>query len=207
MDQKTKKLIFFIGALFVGVIFLTSYAAFGNNTLRNTSNGSSSSTTVKNVQTYFATGKTNATIVNYSEVAYITPLNLSNSSKSRLNDFVSLLQQNGTIQNYALTNNTYQVYLSNLSAYGLQQLIYNRFNSSNMVSVGATAYLRVPQSVNLYYSNSSPSISVAVPSRNYTLFLTGIKSIGTKINVTVSALIMSNGGIFNNQIRISQTEG
>ncbi len=31
MEAKTKKMIFFIGAIFVGIIFLTSYAAFGNN--------------------------------------------------------------------------------------------------------------------------------------------------------------------------------
>ena len=31
MEDKTKKIIFFIGSLFVAVIFITSYAAFGNN--------------------------------------------------------------------------------------------------------------------------------------------------------------------------------
>jgi hypothetical protein len=205
MEQKTKRLIFFIGAIFVGIIFLTSYAAFGHN--NTTSNDSSSSSTIlKSVQTVFATGKTNGTITNYSAVAYVTPLGLSNSSKNNLSAFMSQLQENGTLDNYVLTNNTYQVYLSNLSAYRLQQLLYNKFNSNNSVSVTATADLMVPQSVNLYYSNSSPPINVALTSKNYTVSLTGLKSIGMKVNLTVSALITTQGSVFNNQIRLSQAK-
>jgi hypothetical protein len=85
-------------------------------------------------------------------------------------------------------------------------LLYNKFNSNNSISVAATADLMVPQSVNLYYSNSSPPINVFLTSKNYTVLLTGLKSIGMKVNLTVSALITTQGSVFNNQIRLSQAK-
>ncbi len=200
MEAKTKKIIFFIGAIFVGVIFLTSYAAFSNNNAGNTS-----TTTIKapTQPTIFATGHSNAIITGYGQVANVKLLNISNSTANKVDALMSALEANGSIDNYLFTNNSYEVYSSSLSAYALQGYLNANMNSSNSIAVGSTAEITIPSSIVLYYSNSSPPVSVPLIDRNYTLYLNNVTKIGTNINLSLSALITENGLLYNNQLRIS----
>lgn len=199
MKAKTKKLVFFIGAIFVGIIFLTSYAAFSNNA------GNTSTTTVKAAPqpTIFATGYANATITGYVQVANVKLINSTNSTLNNLDTLMSKLEANGSINNYIYTNNSYEVYSSSLSAYALKKYLYATLNSSNSVTVGSTADIMLPASISLYYSNSSPPVSVPLSNRNYTLYLNNVRSIGSTLNVSLSALITEKGMLYNNQLRIS----
>jgi hypothetical protein len=195
MDKKRKQLIFLLGSVFVAVIFLTSYAAFSNN------NGSSSSTsTVKPSTTFFALGNSNALIINYSDIAVVIPKN-SNSSKNNVTAILSGLETNGSVQNYIYSNGSYQVVLATISAYGLQQLLYRKTGQPNSITVGSTATVFMPSNVVLYYTNVP--VVVAPPSRNYSVYVKSVKSPGTIINVSISALLNRNGSIYNSQFRVS----
>ena len=200
MEAKTKKIIFFLGAIFVAIIFLTSYAAFSSNNTRN-----SSTTTIKSTPqpTIFTTGYSNATITGYGQVAEVRPLNLSNATLNNLDTLMSKLEANGSIDNYVYTNSSYEVYSSSLSPYALQNVVSNSLNSSNSVAVGSTADIVLPPSISLYYSNTSPPISVPLKNRNYTLYLNNVRAIGSNVNLSLSALITQNGLLYNNQLRIA----
>jgi hypothetical protein len=55
----------------------------------------------------------------------------------------------------------------------------------------------------MYYPNSSRPVSVPLSDRNYTIYLNSVRSIGSPVNVSVSALLTERGTLYNNQIRIS----
>lgn len=200
MDQKKKNLILFIGAIFIALIFLSSYAAFSNN---NTSNASTSST-VKPAETHYATGNTNAVITNYSDIVNVTLSNNSNATTTALQNILSKLESNGSISNYIYANNNYEVVLLGMDASTLKQSISNQANSTipnNTIHIGSTATVMLPAGLVLYYSGSPENVYLT--SRNYSVYLNNIKSIGTSINVSVSALLERNGSIYNNEVRIA----
>lgn len=198
MDTKKKQLIFLVGSIFVAVIFLTSYAAFSNN-----NSGTTSTSTIKSSQTFFAVGNANAVIFNYSDIAVVALSNSSNSIRDNVNTTMSQLESNGSLQDYIYSgsNNTYQVVLSTISAYGLQQLLYSNATITNSVSVGSTASILLPSTVTLHYTNVP--ITISPPNRNDTVYLKNVKRIGTVINVSISALLGRNGSVYNNQFRVS----
>ncbi|HIH50616.1 MAG: hypothetical protein ABSE71_01655 [Candidatus Micrarchaeaceae archaeon] len=201
MEAKTKKLIFLIGAIFVGIIFLTSYAAFGNNGSATTVTSTVAAATGPTV---FATANASALITGYSQVAYVSVPNGSNSTASALAGLMSKLEANGSIDNYINNNNnSYEIYSSELSAYALQKLLYAKLGSSNEVVVGSTADIMLPGNLSMYYPNSSRPVSVPLSDRNYTIYLNSVRSIGSPVNVSVSALLTERGTLYNNQIRIS----
>lgn len=197
MDTKTKRLIFFIGSIFVAIIFLSSYAAFGNN-----ASGTSSTSTVKPQQTFFSTGTSTAIVVNYSDIANITLRNGSNASNVNMTDILSRLQANGTIQNYIYSNGNYQVILYGISAYGLRQLLYGNPKLNGTVDIGATTYVTLPKTITLYYGGQQP-INVYLNGRNYSVYMNNVEPEGSVINVSISALLTANGSIYNNQLRVS----
>ncbi len=200
MNEKTKKFVFLIGAIMIAVIFITSYAAFSNN---NTANATTSTVSAAPQQTVFASATTNGIITNYTQIAYVESANSSNSSGAKLGQIMSQLEANSSIYSYIYVNDSYEAYLSNVSAYDLQELLYKDFNSTNAISIGSTADILLPSSISMYYSNSSPPISVPLSNRNYTVYITGLKSIGSSLNLSVSALITTRGTIYNNQLRIA----
>jgi hypothetical protein len=196
MEAKTKKIIFVVGAIFVAIIFLTSYAAFSNN-----NTGSTSTTTVESQATYFSTGTSNAIITNYSDIAYVTLSNSVNSSKINMTTILSGLETNGSVDNYVYTNGSYEVVLSSISAYDLQELLYKDVGSNTFVNVGATTYVELPQSVVLYYTTQP--ITVNLPSRNYSIYLKNVQMEGSTVNVSISGLLERNGTIYNSQFRVA----
>jgi hypothetical protein len=196
MDEKRRRIVFVAGAIFVALIFLSSYAAFNNNNVV-----SSSTTTATAQPTFYTTGNTNAIITNYSSLVNIALLNNSNAVNNKVINIISQLQANGIIQNYVFSNNSYQVVLSGLSAYNLQQLLYNKTGSSNYTSVGATTYVTLPNQVTLNYTTQSITINLA--NRNYSVYMKRVKKIGAIINVSVSALLTRDGNIYKNQFKIS----
>ncbi len=193
MEEKTKKIVFFIGSLFVAVIFLSSYLAFGNN---NTSAQGSTTTTVRPVQTVFVTGSVNGTVSGYGSLANLT---VNASQKGIAGNVLSSLEANGLVDSYISTGYGYQVALYNLSAYSLGQEV--AMAAGNSVSVGAATYLILPSTVTLYYSKEP--VTVVVPSTNQTVFIGNVPKVGAKANLTVSALVGSTGVVYDNQFRVS----
>jgi hypothetical protein len=192
--NKGKKLIMFVGALFVAVIFLSSYMT--------SSNSPGTTTSTKPQNTYLAIGKAPAAITGYGSSAYVSLSNQSNGTIESLNKTLSELEANGSISNYILVGNGYQVALSGISAYALQQSIRN-ITALSHSDLAATAYLLLPSNEILYVN--SYSVNVALGRRNYSIGITGLKPVGSYLNVSVFALITANGSVYNNQIKLNYT--
>lgn len=195
MDTKKKQLIFIGGSIFVAIIFLTSYAAFSNN-----NSASTTTSTIKNRVTYFALGSSNAIITNYSDVALITFSGNAQAQKATVANVLSELAANGSIGTYYANSNIgYNVSLTTISPYALQQLLYNK-TGGNSINVGSTAYITLPKSITLYYS--STPVPIYLSNTNYTVYMGDVRKVGTVINVSISALLTNNGAVYNNQLRI-----
>lgn len=203
MDRKLRNIVLLLGAIFVAGIFLSSYASFNDNNLGN----SSTTTTIKSVQTVYAAGNANAIITNYSDIAYVSLNNNSNATSNTVTSLLSTLEADGSVQNYIYTNSSFEVVLANLSAYGLQQMVFNQ-TRSNTINVGATTDIMLPTNVTLYYTGATSSTPITIPltKRNYTVYMKNIKSIGTKIPVGISALLARNGTVYNNQIKVTYSQ-
>lgn len=198
MDEKKKKFILFLGSVFVAVIFLTSYASFGNNRAMTTS-----ATTTVIVRSFPAFGSSTATVTGYGAAAHVGIGANASAASNAMPGLLSILQSNGTINNYIGSNRSYEVYSSKIDAYALQGLLRSAVNQSNAITVTATAYIRLPQNLTLYYSTYP--INVYLNGRNYSVNMTNLKAVGSTVNVSVSALVTSNGLVYNNQLSVSLT--
>jgi hypothetical protein len=195
MEGKAKRLIYGIGSLFVAVIFIMSYAAFSNN-----GTNSSSTTTIGAANTVYVYGTANGLIVNYSYSAYISTA--GGTPSSGLNATLSALEANGTISNFVPLNSTsYEAILSGMNPY--QLYLYLSKALSGNVLVGGYAYVRLPATVSMYYSASSP-VPVALPAKNYTVFLPRVAPVNSSVPMKINALITTAGTVYNNQIRLSE---
>ena len=198
MDAKRKKMIFLFGSIFVAIIFLSSYAAFNNNNTKGTS-----TTTIKPPTTYFSIGSSNAVISNYSDIAYVKLLNNSNGSENTFTEIISRLVSNGSVLNYIYSNYSYEVVLSTISPYGLQQLLNANTMLNGTVAVGSTIYVTLPRSIILVPVGSGQAIPVSLNNRNYSVYTANVSAIGSTVNVSISALLERNGSVYNNQFRVS----
>jgi hypothetical protein len=197
MDQRKKKILLFIGSLFVAVIFLTSYASFGNS-----GTATSSTTTMGNVHTFFVSGSSNAIITGYKAPVHVRINSNSSTADAQVLKTLSKLESNGSI-NYFGSNKSYEVYVSTIDAYSLQGLLLSVVNQSGAIAVTANASVELPLNITLYSTSSYP-IRVNLNDRNSSIDMTGgLRGVGSMINVSVSAIVTSDGSIFNNQLSVS----
>ncbi len=194
--SNSKKLLMLVGSLFVALIFLSSYMSSSTSNMGTT-------TSIKPPATYLAIGKSSGAITGYGTNAYVMLSNQSNSTMENVNRTLSALEANGSISNYIHISNGYQVALSSMDAYTLQQSIRN-ITALEHSNVTTTAYLFLPANATLYV-NSYP-VNVAFSKRNSSISLTGIGPVGSRVNVSVFALITANGIVYNNQIRLNYTK-
>jgi hypothetical protein len=196
MEAKNKRWIFLIGSILVALIFLSSYAAFSNN-----NSGTTSTSTIKPATTYFATGSSRAQISNYSDIAVVTLADTSNAATNSTVNAISDLESNGSVQDYTYTNGSYQIVLSSISPYDLQQILYAKTGLNNSMNVSSTATITLPKNVILHYAGQP--INLDLQNRNYSVYLSNVRAIGSVINVSISALLARNGSIYNGQLRVS----
>ncbi len=194
MDQdKRKRLIFLIGALFVGIMFLSSYGAFGNNS------GTASTTTAPTSSipaTYFVTNNfTNGTIYSYSNITVKFVSNVSNATL-----LLNSLELNGSLESFTGSGNVYKISLGNMSIEDL-----NRFFSSRgiIVNMSGSAMIGVPKNVVLYYSTKGESIpvNVTLPVHNFSEPMR-ILPIGSNVPVHIIATVFPNGTAYQESFSI-----
>jgi hypothetical protein len=193
-ESSWKKYAMLAGALFVALIFVSSYTS--------SSNSPGTTTTTKPPNTYLAIGNAQATITGYGKDAHMSVSNQSNAVAASVSNTLLALESNGSISNYYHTGGGYQVALSGMDAYSFQQRIRNA-TSLQQLNVTSTAYLLLPANAMLYV-NTYP-VNVNMTKRNFSVSLAGIRPVGTSMNISVIAFITANGVIYNNELRINYT--
>lgn len=197
--QKRNRIIITLGTLIVAVMFVSSYASFGNN---NISGSSTSTTTIRNGSTIVVYGKAAGRVVNYSDNLNMTinANKLSNAS-NYINTTLNGLESNNLIGSYNyLGEGRYAIILSKMSLYNFSKVI--SANAVYNASVYGEEYLSIPNSVALYYNTQKAQI--ALPNNEYGIYTSNILALNSSINVSISAVVYTNGSLYNNQLRISQ---
>lgn len=195
MESKSKKRLYLIGAIVVAVMFVTSYAAFGNN---NVGTGISS-TTVASCGGYFVTGTVNSVIIGYGSSVAVTSTNQSTIFISNLTSRLGDLQANGSISEYRLYDNgTFGVYLASINAYALQILLKN---ISSQLHVNGTEDVALPHTVLLYYSGNP--IHIVLPIQNFTITTNALSQLNSSATLKVYALVNKTGIVCNKQVSVT----
>lgn len=194
LNTRTKQLLMGLGTLFVALAFVSSILAYGNNNAQ-----TSATTSIAAVKTYFVAGSVNAIVSGYGSTASITVSNQIANGTAIIGNVLSNLQSNGSISNYLVQTNSFQVFLAKMNPYQLQTLVDGAVNSSGL-NFTASTYVTLPKAIKLYYNTQA--IPVYPQQLNYSESITPLPSLGSNISVNVQALVVANGTIFDNNIKV-----
>ena len=197
MEEKTKRKVLFIGAVFIGLMFVFSYLGVSGNVPTSTS---SSTTTISNERSFFASGTANATITGYAGTATLRMMSNATATSNAVATILSSMRNNGTIQNYINDGNVYDLILGNVSAYALQQALYAQLNSTNAITLASTANARLIGSADLFVGGQELFVPI---NGTYQLNFTPLIPVNSPIKLGVQALLTQNGLVYNNQVTVS----
>ena len=187
-----------IGSIFVAVIFITSYAAFGGGGL-----AGNATTTAQPLQTVYAVAQGAANIISYGSTMNIN-VSCSNVTyvSKQINDLLANLESNNSISYF------YSQQLGQIMIQSGKEGVYANYNSiSSYISANASctgftssATVTIPKTMNFYAPLEKVSTIVAIPGnmRNYSISIKFLKNMSNTLNVSVSALLTLNGSIYGN---------
>ncbi|MDE1846396.1 MAG: hypothetical protein KGH53_03925 [Candidatus Micrarchaeota archaeon] len=190
--------------LFIAVIFIASYASFGNSG----SNLSTSSTTSIAPQTVYGSGNANATITGYGpKVSVLISCPTPQATTILNNNVFTILTnledpKNNSINNFFAPNQSaYTIFTgSKLNSYQLASYINATVAtnaSRNCLSYRGLVQYALPSNVSLQVSTQKVVLPIPVNLRSYTLNAK-ILPINSKVALRVSTLLTYNGTIFGN---------
>lgn len=200
--MERKKLTQLLLSIFIALIFLSSYAAFVNNTNSNQSH-TNPHTTITPPQTLYAYGFSNASIIGYNNTMnlLIACKNKANSSfiSSQLTQMFSRLEKNNTVSNYYPIQNTILVQAGNTDAHGLYRYIINNVNASvvSCLNFSSTAIVQLPSQLRLSIGKQTYTIYVPQNMSVYQLPVFLSPFVVNQINVKISALVAANGTLYS----------
>ncbi|MDE1833333.1 MAG: hypothetical protein KGH58_02850 [Candidatus Micrarchaeota archaeon] len=197
MEEKTKRKVLFIGAVFIGLMFIFSYLGVSGNAPSSTS---SSTTTVGQVRSFFASGTANATITGYASTATLAINTNATEVSNAIASYLSSMRNNGTIQNYISDGQTYDLILGNVSAYAMQQMLYSQLNSTNAITLSSTANARLVGRADMFVGSQELFVPI---NGTYQLNFTPLIPVNSPIRLGVQALLTQNGLVYNNQVTVS----
>ncbi|MDE1810432.1 MAG: hypothetical protein KGH58_03940 [Candidatus Micrarchaeota archaeon] len=197
MEEKRKKKLLFAGSVFIGLMFIFSYLGISSNA---PAVASSSTTSSIQEQSFFAAGTANVVIAGYSSTAMLGINSNSPEVTNSVLGTLSALRNSGTIQNYISNGAEYEIVLGGISAYSLQQTLYSQLNSTNAITIMATANARLTGKSNLLVGSQEFAVPI---NGTYPLNFTPLIPINSIIGVTVRALLTQNALLYNNQVSIS----
>jgi hypothetical protein len=192
-----RRMIELIGALFVAVIFLTSYAAFAGGGARAYGNA----TTTARVRTYYVTGRAQANITSYGQVleANVSCKNAT-SVESLMNGLLAAMERNGSVSNfYSPSQGHILVQLANYTAYKVYGLLSAGIGPSAACTNFTTqANAQLPARITFSLPASKSGFAIAIPSsqRSFTLPIALGSVTNSIINVSVATLVTENGTIY-----------
>ena len=187
VSENKKKKIMFIGSMVVALMFISSYASFGNNNI------STSTTTIQRNTgpEYYVSGDVNATIIGYSQNVLLRASNNSSSMQKGIASSLSRMETNGSISNYVQVPGGYDIVTNSMDAYALQHYFSNSYGASN-VSVSSKSTVKLPLTVILYYLGSP--IRVA-PTGTYNISISPLIANGSVVALNAHAIVNGTGAI------------
>ncbi len=203
MENKKKLEVIF--SLFIGVLFISSYAVFAN--LNNTPSRGNTNTTATSpsAQTIYLTSVTNALIENYTGTANIylncKNLTLYNATASNITSILTTLESNNSVSTFYQSQRQFYIDLGNFAPISLYNFFSKnlKINEKSCLNFNATAQLLIPSYVNFTVKTgtSAQKVPISIPSTTRTIYLNvSIPSNSLFVPVTVAALVYSNGTVY-----------
>ncbi len=196
--MERKKLVQLLSSVFIALIFLSSYVAFGDKGIPS----QNPTTTVRAPQTAFSTARGNATIASFGSTLEVS-VNCANATdvSSKLDSILADMEKNGTVNNfYSQQSSQILVRVGNSSGYKVYQSLYDSIGSASGCTnfVSPEAAIQLPQKMNFYLPSQPAGIIILIPSslQSYSLPLKLKPDMGSGVNVAVSALLELNGTIY-----------
>ena len=185
----------FLVALFVAVIFITSYAAFssfGGTPVTTTKTGHTAPPTL------YAAGIANATLVNYTPTLNLT-VNCKNTStnvSAKVTALLNKLQANGSVSSVYTFGKNSTLLDGNDNTIQLYHLISANTNSSSCLSYSTGGEVRLPRVIKLSVENQVAEVSTN--NTLYTVPVTLSSNLSNTIKVRIGALLTQNGTLYGN---------
>ena len=201
--MERKKLIELIGSIFVALIFLSSYAAFGN-----ISANASNATTTAQTQTVYAAAVTNATIASYGGTMNIN-ISCSNVTpvSDALNTALTSLEKNGSVSNfYSQQASQVLVQAGNTGAYQLfQELEKDAGTGASCTQFSGSANANLPSKINFHVPAEKSSIIIVIPQsmQTHSLPVAFKENMNSTMQVSVSVFLELNGTISAGSLRVA----
>ncbi len=196
MDKKKIEL---LASIFVAVIFLTSYAAFG-------SNGSNTTTTTVSSnpgQTFYAVGNVTGAITGYGPALSLTmkcnASAMSNES-AMLNDLLANLEANNSISNYySPTQSQFMIETGNLNSSGAYRYIYPKLTQTEQGCTTFSSQAVLQLAPLAHFTAQGQKIAVPLTgARQYGMRLNLTQNMQQSYNLRIAALLTINGTIYGN---------
>ena len=188
MDKKKKEIILFIGSLFVAVMFITGFTSNGSGTPINLNNNTNP---VKNVSTFLVSGTLNATIVSYGENVRIVEYNASAANET--DQLLSNMENKSMVNTYNRINNSFEVYLQNINAYGIQENLSKRLGNSSF-SIISTEYVKLPNTH--IFNVSNKKIIVVLDNQTYPITTKNLGRINSTLPLKVNVIVAYENGSY-----------
>ncbi len=188
-----KKLLFLIGAVVVAVMFISSYAAFGNNS------GPGATTTSIKQATLPVFGTANAIVTGYA--SSLTLIVRQGNATGIINQTLSNLEANNSINDYIQTPGMFVIYASKSTPYQLQQLFLSKL-PANSIAINGTERVAIPKIITMYYYGRP--ISVYTNTTGFIISTAALKPLNSTITVNVEAIVLESGAVYQNNIQVSE---
>ena len=185
----------FVGALFVAVIFLTSYAAFSSNSAATTTSTSST------VATYYAVGSTNAAITGYNNTLFVNVSckgTLQNQTFDKINAIATQLENNGSVLTYSSSGNSFQIGPQNMNSKSIYEYMYAKLssNSTNCTVFSTTATVELPGLIQMDVQGQSIAVNVPYGVAMQQISLKLNQSMASSLPLRVAVLVTANGTVY-----------
>ncbi len=200
--SRKKQIIEALGAVFIGLIFLSTYLVRGQ--IGGTGGGSGTTTTTIMPATVYSYGFANALVANYTNNLQLSVSCAGNNTSTvlnRLNSLVSGLQVNNSVINSYNIGDSITVQTGGMGPEALYSYVYAKMNQSALscVDFQGTADLLLPASLNFTYATSTGTQHVSIPlsfAQRNVQFPLSLNYGANTLRVKVVGLIESNGTIY-----------
>lgn len=200
--MEKKKIIELISSIFVAVIFLTSYAAFGNVV-----GAPRTTTTTANTQTLYASVQGAANVISFGPALSISISCLNTTSvSSKINAILVSLQENGSVGSfYSQEAAQVLVEAGNMSSYNIYSLLARGIDDNvSCTGFSSSANIELPASMNFYvhpqdsYQGGYINLTIPESLRRASVPAQFIQNMSKSVNVSVAVLLTTNGSIYGN---------
>jgi len=182
-------------AIFVGIIFISSYVSLTNY-------NSQQAATTSTPATYFAQGFAEAKVVGYGTPLYFNLTCKSPATMSIASNIITgnltILEDNNSVFNFFSSGSNISVEPGNMSEYKIYSFVSGNITPavSNCISASATVIAELPSMVNLTVETQTAKIQIPQSSANTSILLPINYTIGTSVKVKLSTLVTPNGTVY-----------